>query len=280
MLAEENNPYVVAFIFFMLSTTVSLFGLGFLNRFAWLRDSSSMHELLGAAGLIMSLIGGVWYSFQTHLGRMLGFAAMAEVGFSLLAISIGDGTAIFLFFALMVHRAISYFLIALGIGQISELISGDLNFEAFRGLGVGFLPAAGLIFLSQLSLAGMPLLAGFPYRFALLQRLAEQNIFASIAVLVSSGGLLLGALRTFGVLMDLRSQDSKTENLAALNSSLQFPSSSPNPGSMNSWIILAFVFIFLLLLGMFPQALMPLLEPLPDMFDQLVQQPALIPAML
>ena len=85
MLAEVGNPYIVAFIFYMLPGMVSLFGLGFFDRFVWLRESESAYQLIRGIGMVMVVVGGVWAAFETHLGRMLGHAAIMETGLTLLA---------------------------------------------------------------------------------------------------------------------------------------------------------------------------------------------------
>jgi formate hydrogenlyase subunit 3/multisubunit Na+/H+ antiporter MnhD subunit len=105
MLSEEAHPYPTTFIFFFMPLMVSLFGLNFLDQYAWLRQSANLHEILRAAGIMMMLVGGVWAALQRHMGRILGFAIMLGTGTTLIAISILPSLE--LFFAMQIPRALA-----------------------------------------------------------------------------------------------------------------------------------------------------------------------------
>jgi len=212
MLAEETHPYVAAFIFYILSLGITFLGIGFLERYSWLRTSEGLFELLRLAGVLMVVIGGFWAAFQVHLGRLLGYAVLMETGLSLLTVGIGPaGTALppslGLLFTSLLPRGLAFGVWALAITAIARAQGADVNlkkslsFSALQGIGRKSPLAAIALLLAIFSLAGFPLLAGFPVRLALWQALSSRYFLASLAALSGSAGLMIGGLRTLAVLI-------------------------------------------------------------------------------
>ena len=205
MLAEEGHPYAVSFVFIVLPLVISLFGLGFLDRYSWMRSSQGVYALLRFTGSLMVVTGGLWAAFQRHLGRMMGYAVMVEIGLSLLVVGAGTDAEgrlplLGIFFAMLLPRGLSLGVWALALATIQSH-SGELNYRAVQGFARKLPIAAGSLLLAHFSLAGFPTLAGFPVRLALWEGLAQEFPIVSLTALLGSVGLLIGGIRTLSVLV-------------------------------------------------------------------------------
>ncbi len=255
MLAEGSHPYAATFIFLLLPWTVSLFGLGLLERFAWLRDSETVYDLLRVSGVLMVITGGLWAAFQNNLARMLGYAVMVEIGNSLLALSMPE--VLPLHFAMFLPRIIGFGVWALALVAIQSQEEvpnpGDLQFHTIEGVARRMPIAAGGLILAHFSSAGLPLLAGFPVRLPLWRSLAGQDQVIAILALLGSIGLLAGGLRTLAVFV-MGSEDESWH----VSESRQMA------------IFLAIGMVGLILVGLFPEWFLPSVAGLSQAFEHLV----------
>jgi NADH:ubiquinone oxidoreductase subunit 2 (subunit N) len=260
MLAEETHPYVAAFIFYILSLVISLFGIDFLERYAWLRSSPGTQELLRMAGMLMVLVGGLWAAFQRNLGRMLGFAVLVETGLSLLAVSTGLtgerlSNSLSILFVSFLPRGLAFGIWALALAALTGS-AGDraslqetLHFRTLQGKGRQFFIATSVLVMAIFSLAGFPLLAGFPVRIALWEALAKESTLASVAALFGCLGLLVGGIRVLAVLIT--------------NSDEEQWKSSEQWGER---ILLVLGGLGLLVVGIFPQWFLPTMARMAEIF--------------
>ena len=250
-LMEESSPYAVGFLLWILPTTIIIFGISFLDRYAWLRTSAQVTTGLRAVGLLMLVSGGLWAAFQHHFGRLMAYATIAETGFLLLAVSLAASTSANLVFLFLIPRGLSLAIWALSL-SIFKKKDERFRFSSMQGRARIYpLATAGLI-LATLSNAGFPLLAGFPPRLALWQSLAQESTGAAIWYLVGLLGLLLGAVRMLAVLVM-----QKEETGWSLNENLV------QRGMLGVGILGLFI------IGIFPQSVGPIVEKLPLMFQHL-----------
>ncbi|MBE3117209.1 MAG: hypothetical protein IMZ50_00455 [Candidatus Atribacteria bacterium] len=251
MLTEESSPFSVAFILWMFPTVTIFFGLGFLDHYAWLRDAPALGSVLTTVGILMVFSGGLLAAFQQHLGRIMGYAVIMETGFSILTLSLGGTVGLNIFFMLFVPRTLSLVVWALALTILKEH-SPTLILSDIKGL-VRIWPFAtsGLV-LANLALAGMPLLAGFPPHQAIWEGLASTSLPVVIWVLIGNLGLFFSAVRVMLA-------------FAAAPEGAHWESRE----TAAQRILLAVSFLALLLLGLFPQWVLPLWTKLPAIFTHL-----------
>jgi len=262
MLAEEVHPYSAGFVFLLMPFVVMLFGLGFLDRYAWLRGIEQLDTLLQIAGVMMVLTGGILAAFQHHLGRILGFAMMVEIGKAILSISLPAGLP--LFFAMILPRASALAVWCLALSAIKPPANQttpadfstipDLRFNNINGLARRQPLVAGSVAIAHFSIAGMPILAGFPILLNLEYLLTGASPVIAFLTLLGTAGLFVGGLRSLAEFL----RDSGTDA-----NGWQFK----ERGAVVVFLIIGVIFI--LMLGLFPQVFLPPLATLTQTFERL-----------
>jgi NADH:ubiquinone oxidoreductase subunit 2 (subunit N) len=250
-LMEENNPYAVGFLLWLLPSIVAVFGMNFLDRYAWLRTSPDMMAGLRGLGLVMLVSGGLWSAFERHLGRIMAYAAIAETGFLLLATSLAAGGTTNLVFVLLIPRGLGLATWALAL-SVFKTGGAGLQFSAIQGVARAYPWASAAVVLAALSTAGFPLLAGFPPHLALWQGLDQVSSSFALWFLLGLLGLMIGAVRQLAVLVV-----GKGPNLWTQKESLA------QRGMLGLGMLGLFV------LGIFPQALGFITGNLPLMYQHL-----------
>ena len=205
MLASESHPYAVGFVFLLLPGAIGVFGLSFLERYAWLRDAPGTYTLLLVVGAVMVFMSGLWSALQRDLGRLMGFGLLLDSGFSFLALSQTEGdqavTFLVLFFAALIPRGLSLGIWALCLSFLRRKVGG-LDFGAVRGCGREHPVLLASMAIAIFSLAGLPVLSSFPIRLAILKSLSLSYPQVVALALVGSLGLVTGGIRALGEFLD------------------------------------------------------------------------------
>ncbi|MBK9604387.1 MAG: hypothetical protein IPO36_21520 [Anaerolineales bacterium] len=253
MLTEEASPYATGFLLWALPTFTVIFLLNFLDRYTWLRSTPQLSSAIQYAGVFMVASGGLFASQQKHIGRMMGYASIVETGLLLLAAGLRSTEVVNVTFLLLTPRGLELAVWALAISIIKRKVY-SLRFSEVRGLARSYPIAVTSIILAHLSMAGFPLLAGFPSRAALWQELGGESLTISLWVFIGLLGLLIGAIRTLAVFV--MAEENKAWELN------------------ETWvqvIMLGLGVIGLFILGIFPQVLQPFIANLPALFEHLGQ---------
>ncbi len=119
LLGESTPPYRAAFVLTMTTSIIGLFALGFLEQYAWLRETPQVYAALRLAGMFMFLLGSLWAPFQPHAGRALGYAWVAENGLGILALGLGGKAGLSTYAWLMPARMALFWALALSLSVLA-----------------------------------------------------------------------------------------------------------------------------------------------------------------
>lgn len=176
------------FTSFMATIVKAAAFIGFMRLFSGAFDSIHQHWRLMAAiiAALTLFIGNITAVFQQSVKRMLAYSSIAQAGFMMLAIFSLNATATE---GLLLYAA-AYSLATIGIFAVLVKMK-DYTFEGFNGLARQHPFLAGVVTVFLLSLAGIPLTAGFLSKFYLLKATLEAGgylwlvIFAVIMAVIS-----------------------------------------------------------------------------------------------
>lgn len=270
LLAEQSYPYVTGFIFLLFPTINLFIGLGFVDRFGWLRALPNLFTVIGQIGTLMVVTAGAWAAFQKDLARLMGYGVIIETGFSLLAISLSSRVGNTLFVSMFLPRIIGLALWALSLSILVREARTN-RFEDMQGIAQRMPFASAGLGVASLTLAGLPLLAVFPIRQVLFEELARQSLFTALWALAGSVGMLFASFRAVSVLVRGATLPGRSIPPAADGPAQVENTARPrayNETRMQISLLLGGI-IGLLLIGLFPQAFLPILNGLLAGFSQL-----------
>jgi formate hydrogenlyase subunit 3/multisubunit Na+/H+ antiporter MnhD subunit len=200
MVSQHSQSTAVSYLLFILPTTIFVFGLNFFQRYAFLRTSENIYEILRIFGALMVVFGGFMTAYQTNLKRAFGFTILSETGFSLLAVGIGTQSGLELMLAQLPSRALALLLWGFALARI-EYRNDSLETKDLQGFA-RHQPILSLgVLLSQLSIAGLPLFAGFPIKLNLLKAAFDVNINLGAWSFIGNIGLILFTLRALNAMV-------------------------------------------------------------------------------
>lgn len=252
MLGKESHPYAAAFIFTMIPGAITLIVLGFLEQLPLFSAIPDVQLVLRVMGVTMVVFAGLWAAFQNNLGSMLGYAAILEIGFSLILLSllaenfVSEGLGIF--YAMLFPRGLGLGLWALALALLRTRTE-SLDLQDIEGAGRILPVTTGALVLAQFSLAGLPLLASFPIRLPIWGDLSQVSPAITIWSLVGCLGLLFGGMRTLAMLV--------------IGSEEQVWKVSETRGEI-LFLVAGMMLIFIW--GVFPQWILPSIVDLPFKF--------------
>lgn len=160
----EGSPSLITAF---MSTVVKTAGIAaFLRLFSacFASIADFWMPVLMAITILTLFIGNITALFQHSFKRMLAYSSISHAGYLLFAIvALGSGSANSVFMYATAYSIAS--IIAFGVLILIQQHAGNDDFESFNGLGKSNPFLAFVLTIAMLSLAGIPLTAGFIGKF-------------------------------------------------------------------------------------------------------------------
>jgi len=258
-ITRDSMPFAGAFVLTVGQSAVWFLLFSFLETYPWLDGYLRHSPSVLALGVTMAVVGGVLAAGQRRLGTLMGYAALADTGCTLVAFSIDGRASLSLVLLALLVRPIGLVLMATGLAGLTAWGSND-SWGRLRGLGWKNPLGLTAYVFGVLSIAGMPISAGFVWRWALYRNLATQNLAQTLLLLLSTLGVITGLFRTMAVL--LGSPDESDERTSSAQTRI------------DDWSVTAVVLLATLGCmgaGLFPQSMAPLATQLADSFTLLAR---------
>lgn len=214
---------------------------------AGIQPSGSVLLMLGVIAVLSILAGNLLALLQDNVKRILAYSSIAHLGYLLVAFLAGREIAV----EAVSYYLVAYFVTTLGAFGVVSLLSSAADareFEAladYRGLFWRRPWIAGMFTAMLLSLAGIPLTVGFIAKFYAIAAGVDAALWIPVAALVI--GSVIGLFYYLRIVAVMYGQE---KGLV-----LHVPAISP-AGSL----LLAVLTLLLLWLGVYPAALMRVIQ--------------------
>lgn len=200
--SEETHPFAVGFMVLVLQGAGLFFFLRFMNTFPWIWADDMNLAILRAVGAVMAMLGALWAMNQDTITKLGSYAIVSDVGVMLIAIGFGTVEGFQIALGLLAARGVSISCWAIGISTGKGQVSNSEGEIDHKPISKGWVPKVVMI-VGVASLAGIPLTAGFPGRWGLLQLSAGKGIHLWLSILISMGIIGYTSLRRgFAIFLD------------------------------------------------------------------------------
>lgn len=197
--AEKSNPYALSFVTILLQSAGLFFLLRFLDSYTWLRTVPGLFEMIRWVGIAMVCFGSMLAIAQRSFSKVMAYALITDFGVMLLAVGTGIPEGYRLALGLSGVRVVNLAVWAMGASKILD--HPDDSFQALQGAAYRSPIGAASALIGLASMAGFPLTAGFPGRWALLSTLATLDPLAGWAIILAFLCVCAAALRWTNALL-------------------------------------------------------------------------------
>jgi formate hydrogenlyase subunit 3/multisubunit Na+/H+ antiporter MnhD subunit len=251
----DSVPLAGAFVLTVGNQVVWFLLLDFLETYPWLSSYPNFGSIVSMAGVAMVAAGGLLAPAQRRLGHLIGYAALIDSGAALIALGMNNKLGLELALLSLYVRPFGLVLMAAGLGGLWKRSGNDDGLDALRGVGWKAPWSTVLLIFGGLSTAGLPVSAGFVWRWALYRALAPSNPGYTLILILAGMGVMVGLWRG---LLALLERPRSPENRSVLSLGLS-----------EGWVTATVVVVVILGcvgMGIFPQVLTPWAVRLADTY--------------
>ncbi|QCI16996.1 NADH-quinone oxidoreductase subunit N [Buchnera aphidicola (Aphis helianthi)] len=241
--------------FFSVSGKVALFSV-LLHIFSYnfILNNKILYVILSLVSILSILFGNWMAIFQKNIKRFFGYSSISQLGYLLIILLVLKNNYIFSLETVVIYLFnylfinISYF----GAIQLFSNASNDIDLiDSYRGLFWSQPVLSSVITIVLLSLAGIPITLGFIGKFYILSMIIKHHLW-----LIGFGFLFGSILGFYGYFRLIINLYLKPPNKLFTNSKVI----STSWIHISSKILILFSGIFLLILGLYPNALINLIH--------------------
>lgn len=199
--ASDSEPLTGAFVLTVNNSVVWFLLLDFLEIYAELSTYPRFSYLISNLGMAMIIVGGLLAPGQRRLGRVMGYGALVDTGGALVALSLKSKLGVSLVFLSLLMRPFGLGLMAAGLSSLRRKWEVDDQVKSLRGLGWEAPVSTLALTLGGLSIAGLPISAGFVWRWVLYRSLAPASPGIVLLLLAATAGVVIGVWRGLSSLL-------------------------------------------------------------------------------
>ena len=236
----QGSPTIVTAFMATIVKTAAIAAFYRLFKLTFVGLISSLELILVAIVVLSLLVGNLLAAYQTNVKRLLAYSSVAHAGFLLMGILIikqtnSDAVIFYYTAAYAVASLITFFV-------LNTISSTGEDIAAFNGL-IKTKPLLAIVMtMALLSLAGIPPLSGFFGKYFMFAGMMSQNYIWVVIVAIFTS--LIGVVYYFKIIIAMFAKvaaDTVVINMSNLQQ-----------------LVLLFLAIILLLLGVYPDAILGL----------------------
>lgn len=252
---SDSVPLAGIFVLTVGNNAVWFLLLDFLETYPWFSSYSDFGIFVSTAGVAMAVVGGLLAAAQRRLGSLIGYAALIDSGATLIALGMNSRLGLTLIFLSLFMRPFGLVLMAAGLSGLWTRNGHDDSLDALRGMGWKAPWSTAALVFGGMSAAGLPVSAGFVWRWALYRALAPSTPGYTLLLVLAGMGVMVGLWRGLSALLE---RPQSPENRSVI-------SPSPPEGWLTALVVIVAVLVCIGI-GLFPQMLAPSAARLVDAY--------------